>query len=96
MGKRNYKTTDFEDLLGIAFAPKPKPRRKLARNDNGRTPYSGMSFTAAKALQKREADLEWQINFASMKLKRWMNPDMDHWGSLDRMLKIAKAERAAL
>ena len=73
-----------------------KPRRKSYGNDNDRTPMSHLPFRVQKLVQRRAADLDWQIKFAQMKLTHWHNPDADHWTPLSYMLENAASERAEL
>lgn len=47
---------------------------------------------SSKGIQKRVADLEWQIRFTQIHLNRWRGLEDSSWTSLEALQKSAKQE----
>lgn len=95
MAQRRNKT-DSHYQTTLSAVVQVKPRRKRPRNDNVKTRYSGMNFRAAKKLQRRTEDIDWQIRFARMKLHHWHDVDNWNWDALNALLERAKTAHKQL
>jgi len=74
-----------------------KPVKKASKahspaNDNKWTSLSDLPWKKQAVILNRMADLQWQINFTQMKLKRWTNLDNGAWTYLQSLNRAAKAE----
>lgn len=83
------------ETVKVRKSPTKAPRKRSA-NDNKKTKLSGFTWRKQAAILKRMSDLEWQINFAEMKLKRWHALDNGQWSHLKDMQTLASAELTRL
>jgi len=81
-------------MMKMSLQVKPvKPRRvsaNLIANDNVRTRWSHLTWTDQAKLERRLEDLEWQLNYANMKLHNWRNLENGDWVSLLNMRDHAR------
>ena len=81
-------------MMKMSMQVKPvKPRRinaSLIANDNLKTQWSNLTWTEQANLERRLEDLEWQLNYANLKLHNWRDLENGNWTSLSDMRDNAR------